>query len=132
VGALGDLGVLSFGRGKGRTGGHGGALLATSPRGVELARSVAAGLKRMATGTQVVGMALLLAQWILGRPLLYGIPQAIPGLGLGETRYHDPRPPSAIGRLAAGVVLAGTDAYRLAVEGRRELAARWSARLAAM
>jgi dTDP-4-amino-4,6-dideoxygalactose transaminase len=33
-----------------------------------------------------------LAQWLLGRPSFYGLPRAVPKLGLGETRYRSPTP----------------------------------------
>lgn len=96
LGSLGALSVLSFGRGKGWTGGRGGALLLrtrTDSLSVESARG---GL------SNVVGVA---AQWMLGRPRLYGIPAAVPGLGLGETVYHDPQDPAAITRSAASLLL---------------------------
>ncbi len=132
VGSLGDLGVLSFGRGKGRVGGHGGALLATSPKGVEIATTLKDGLAPIGMGAEAAGVAKVAAQWMLGRPALYGIPQAIPGLGLGETRYHAPRAARGMGRTAAGLVLAGTEANRTAVADRRRVAGWWSERLAPM
>ncbi len=44
------------------------------------------------------------AQWILGRPWLYAIPSAIPGLHLGETIYHAAHEPRAITSVSASLV----------------------------
>jgi len=123
AGAGGDLGVLSFGRGKGRTGGHGGALLATSDRGLDLAAQLQVPLPSPRVGAETVSFGKLGAQWILGRPALYGIPQLVPGTGLGETVYHPPRPARSIGRVAAGVLLAGAEQSVEAANGRRTAAA---------
>lgn len=90
AGSFGDLTVLSFGRGKGTTGGRGGALLARGGRAaplLEAARSMT-GPARGAWRELVP----LVAQWLLGRPSLYGIPSALPFLRLGETIYHPPAP----------------------------------------
>jgi hypothetical protein len=57
----------------------------------------AKGTRSAATGWGGRAAATTLAQWILGRPGLYGVPAAIPGLALGETVYH---PPVAVGRMA--------------------------------
>jgi hypothetical protein len=45
-----------------------------------------------------------LAQALLGRPEVYGLPAAIPWLHLGETRYQSPREPRAMSRTAAAVL----------------------------
>lgn len=88
LGATGDFGVLSFGRGKGLTAGGGGALLiraAFSAEGDEL-------LPQPSNSRLLTSVKLGL-QSLFSSPLLYGIPSAIPALGLGETRF---RPPSAL------------------------------------
>ncbi len=103
VGALGDLGVLSFGRGKGRTGGGGGALLATSELGEALLNRVGSTIGPAGAGVwQGVGLG---AQWILGRPSLYGMAEAMPFLRLGETVWHDPTPPRGLPGFAAGALV---------------------------
>lgn len=99
VGSLGELSVLSFGRGKGWTGGAGGALL------VRGSMTPVAGVPphttppRSTDGLRVLGQ--LAAQWALGRPGLYALPSALPWLGLGETRYRAPTPPRGLTRVAA-------------------------------
>ncbi len=104
----GDLSVLSFGRGKGWTGGAGGALLV---RNTELDTGFAAAVG--AESGDRGGMVLLLktlAQWALGRPSLYGLPSAIPWLGLGETHYRQPTPVVPMGRRAAALALGTREA----------------------
>lgn len=85
-GTCGELTVLSFGRGKGWTGGGGGALLG---RGDRFQRP---GIPAARTGGRMRWGVTTAAQWLLGRPMLYGLPARMPGLGLGDTLYHEPGP----------------------------------------
>jgi len=114
VGSLGDISTVSFGRGKGWTGGSGGAVLfrrgRRSPRTLRAAGSKA----------NLRTAAVLAAQWGLGRPSLYGIPQAVPGLELGETIYHPPREPASISRASAAALLATRGASSKEAEQRQE------------
>jgi perosamine synthetase len=102
LGTLGELSVLSFGRGKGWCGVRGGALLLRGDS------DTADPDPRAADGRDLeearIGFAAL-AQWALGRPELYRLPRSIPGLGLGETVYRQPSPPRAITRSAAALIL---------------------------
>jgi perosamine synthetase len=101
LGSHGDFGVLSFGRGKGETGGGGGALLLREP-GL-LGHSLRAQVREAEPSH--LGFALRLgAQWVLGRPELFGVPAAIPALRLGETIYKDPRPERAMSSQCARVL----------------------------
>lgn len=95
IGSFGPLTILSFGRGKGATGGRGGALLAITP---DMARRLDA--IDVAGRPSVGGKELMIAtaQWAFGRPALYSLPRAVPGLRLGETVFrpaHEPRPLSS-------------------------------------
>ena len=65
-----------------------------------------------------------LAQWVLGRPSLYGIPSSLPWLGLGETAYKDPVPLRAIPSFSAALAVATADGSARAVGARRRMAAR--------
>lgn len=97
AGTIAALSVLSFGRGKGRTGGNGGALLVHDDRLVPL-------VKRLRVGPSSRGLreALLVTmQWLLARPGIYGVLTRIPQLGLGETVYRQPRRAAGISRAAA-------------------------------
>jgi perosamine synthetase len=111
LGALGTFSVISFGRGKGWTCGGGGALLL---RG----RSIPPDLALERGGNALRRTAMLLAQWALGRPSIYGIPAGMPALGLGQTVYHEPRAPQhAPGRALA--LLMATHGSALAEAAQR-------------
>ncbi|HWA56739.1 MAG TPA: DegT/DnrJ/EryC1/StrS family aminotransferase, partial [Gemmatimonadales bacterium] len=122
AGALGDLAVLSFGRGKGWTGGGGGALLLnpTSPAGAGLPS-----MDALAAGPGALGVAVkLTAQWVLARPSMYALPAALPFLRLGETIYHPPHPPARAIPLEAAILLATASAQSGEAETRRRIADR--------
>jgi perosamine synthetase len=102
LGAFGPLTVLSFGRGKGMTGGGGGALLGIGAAQRDAIAESASKLRAAKSGVRI--LALAKAQWILGRPALYAIPSAIPALHLGETIYHPAHEPRAISGVSALLV----------------------------
>ena len=89
LGSLGDLSVLSFGRGKGLCAGGGGALLAFNDKWDDAVGRV----QVSSSGRGFLGLATTAVQWGLGRPSLYAIPSMIPGLHLGEMVYHPAREP---------------------------------------
>jgi dTDP-4-amino-4,6-dideoxygalactose transaminase len=122
LGKHGSLSVLSFGRGKGRTGGRGGALLANDERGKRL---MAAARARIAAGrTSVAAPAKLIAQWGLSRPGWYRLPASLPFLGLGDTVYRPSRPARRMDRLSAATLAATWSEAAVASEARRANAAR--------
>lgn len=115
LGTLGDLGVLSFGRGKGIIAGGGGALVSrrfTLPAVPPAANS---GLR---------AAVLSGAQWMLGRPSLYGIPSALPFLGLGETVYKPPVPIAGMPRACAAMLPAALAVAESAAKRRADIVAR--------
>jgi len=112
AGSLGDLSVISFGRGKGWTGGGGGAVLARSPA-FEIPAPT--GRARGASGILLRSVA----QRVLGHPSRYGIPASIPALHLGETRYHPPSTPARLSRASASTVLGSLEAAEGEAEVRR-------------
>ncbi len=113
AGGFGALSILSFGRGKGWTGGRGGALLSRAAE-IEIPAIPAAG-----TMEEMANVAVAAAQWMLGRPSLYALPAAVPGLALGETVYHPPRPPSALPRTAAALLRRTRAAAEREADARR-------------
>lgn len=123
LGALGELSVLSFGRGKGVTGGSGGALLV---RAGEHADAVLAAADGPARGGRGWGdLARLAGQGAFGRPALYGVPASVPWLHLGETRYRAPRPPEGMSDFAAGALAPQVgDRVREEAELRRRMGRR--------
>jgi dTDP-4-amino-4,6-dideoxygalactose transaminase len=121
AGALGDFGILSFGRGKGRTGGSGGALLANTTA----AASLLSDLAELPRASSLSAYLALWAQWLLGRPALYGIPRSVPALGLGTTRYRSPPPLKAMAARSAAVLDRLWDAAGEEAAARRRHAQRW-------
>jgi dTDP-4-amino-4,6-dideoxygalactose transaminase len=122
AGSLGRYGVLSFGRGKGMTGGRGGALLANTTDAAGRLATVADLLKDQAGSAR--DAAMLFAQWVLARPSLYGPPLSVSWLRLGETIYRAPNPPAAPSGFAAGA-LSRTLGLASAEAERRRSNARW-------
>lgn len=119
LGSHGTLAVLSFGRGKGWTGGGGGALLANDEAGVELIGRLRGGgraedegdrgLRALADGPGPgtgAAVARLGAQWLFGRPGLYGVVASMPFLRLGETVYRQPWGPTGMPSASAAAVVA--------------------------
>jgi len=124
LGSLGPISVLSFGRGKGWTGGCGGALLVRDQapwRGLrDHLTMLSRGGPRRAAEVRVLGV--LAAQWALGRPAWYAIPQAIPWLRLGETVYHEPTVPQPMSRAASACLTASHAAAAREAAARRNTA----------
>ena len=116
LGSLDRLSVLSFGRGKGWSGGGGGALLLRDVDADAVSRTLPPGRV-----DESRTFAKLTAQWTLGRPAIYGIPRALP-LGLGETHYRAPDPPADMTRAAAAALLASKAASIAEAEHRRRVA----------
>jgi dTDP-4-amino-4,6-dideoxygalactose transaminase len=127
VGSFGDLSILSFGRGKGWTGGGGGALLWRGSLNPELVIDPRqAGRRELAEATAAARIAV---QWLFGRPALYGIPASIPFLSLGETIYHEPTPPAPMTRAGAALLLAGDEVANVEVLWRRNSVGAYSSAL---
>jgi dTDP-4-amino-4,6-dideoxygalactose transaminase len=118
LGSLAPLGVLSFGRGKGWTGGGGGALLA---RGDLASRLEALPALAEAEGPVGTSRTLLAAagQALFSSPSLYGLPASVPGLRLGDTVYHPPSRPRRMSAVSARLVLETREPSEAEVETRR-------------
>ena len=102
LGSFGAFAVLSFGRGKGITGGGGGALLVAHDRYSEAFKKTTGRIGSSRRGLkELVGAT---AQLILGSPRTYGLPASLPFLHLGETVYRDPAPPSRMATSVASVL----------------------------
>ena len=90
AGSQSSLAVLSFGRGKGLTGGSGGALLAHDAAGQRILDRAKGMLGAARRGWPE--LLAITAQFLLERPNVYALPAALPFLHLGETIYRPPRP----------------------------------------
>jgi len=119
LGSLGDLSVLSFGRGKGLCAGGGGALLTS-------ANEWAARLESLALSPSGRGWPNLLktaVQWAIGRPSIYALPAAIPWLHLGEMVYHPATEPTAMPAASDSLLVSALAMERADLENRRRVAA---------
>jgi hypothetical protein len=102
LGSLGDVAILSFGRGKGTTGGSGGAILVRTPALADWTSSVRSDLRAGSrAGVELLSLA---AQRMLSHPYLYALPASIPGLKLGEMVYHPPREPRAMSAASVAIL----------------------------
>ncbi len=127
LGAGGDLGVLSFGRGKGLTGGGGGALLATTQAGRNTLGSYSLPLLEARGNLKAILGSV--AQWGLGRPSLYGIPSSLPFLKLGETVFHEPHQPGTMTAVSAGILARNLESVQDEAAVRRRNAEQLKAQL---
>ncbi len=101
AGSFGDVSILSFNRGKGVSGGGGGALLGFRG-GASRLREIDARLPRSKRTARPLAVAA--AQWLFGRPRWYAIPRSLPFLHLGETVYRPPKPPARMSVISAALL----------------------------
>ena len=100
LGSIGDLAILSFGRGKGLCAGGGGALLASTDRW----RSKVEELARLETRRGWSRLSTTAIQWMLGRPSVYALPAAVPWLHLGEMVYHPAAEPRGMSVVSTSLI----------------------------
>lgn len=115
LGTLGDVVVLSFGRGKGLCAGGGGALLAFDPRWTDAVESSAATTDARGWSN----LAKTAVQWALGRPSVYALPATVPWLRLGEMVYHPAHEPTALAITSCALLHSAFDLEAADVAGRR-------------
>lgn len=120
LGSLGDVSIISFGRGKGLTAGAGGALLR---RGSPRANSRFPSDSVAGPAPGIDNVVKLAAQWVFARSLLYRFPASIPGLRLGEMVYHEPKEPRAMSRAAMSLVPSAIALDAGEIQARRRHAA---------
>lgn len=113
LGSFGHASVLSFGRGKGWTGGGGGALLLREPM-----PGISTELPTEVLGRLELGLRLVLQQ-AFSSPRLYALPAAVPALRLGETVYHPPQPARRLHDRRAAAILRTDEASRIEATRRR-------------
>ncbi|HEU5209434.1 MAG TPA: DegT/DnrJ/EryC1/StrS family aminotransferase [Longimicrobiales bacterium] len=128
IGSLGEMSVLSFGRGKGWTGSGGGALLLRGSRGAR------AGMKQQmmdaSARDSLRAFVKACAQMLLSHPLVYGVPASMPFLHLGETRYKEPASVRGMSRFSAALALETAECSRVERGRRAQWAAKYAAQLA--
>ena len=120
VGSFGHYSVLSFGRGKGWTGGAGGALLSRCA-------SAAHSTETVRRADEIGALVRAAAQCALGDPRIFAVPSAMPWLHLGQTRYTPAGPPAAMAktsvRLLVRSLLAAVHETAVRQDNARALAA---------
>ncbi|HTE47312.1 MAG TPA: DegT/DnrJ/EryC1/StrS family aminotransferase [Gemmatimonadaceae bacterium] len=116
LGSLGDLGVLSFGRGKGLCAGGGGALLGAGERWVAAVDAIA--LETPGRGLSALSKTAI--QWALGRPAVYALPAMLPWLHLGEMVYHPAHEPQRMSVASSSLVESAFDLEPADLRARRE------------
>jgi hypothetical protein len=120
LGSIGDVSILSFGRGKGTTAGAGGALLVRTP---QLAEWTSRERSVLGSGSRGgIEMVSLVAQRFLTHPYIYKLPSSIPGLKLGEMVYRAPRSPRAMSAAGAAVLRRALRDESRQITSRRERA----------
>jgi perosamine synthetase len=133
LGTLGTLSVLSLGRGKGWTGGRGGALLfrgrPEETAGWETALTDYGGRHDPGIGHELSVLTAAVTQAVAARPSFYALPSALPWLGLGETRYRPPAAIASITHAGAALALRSRGAAREEAMARRAHGAWYEERL---
>jgi perosamine synthetase len=109
-GALGDLGVISFGRGKPLSLLHGGAVILNHPALKAEAEEIYENLSSQPRIRFLTSYTLLLLLYsVFFHPRTHWLPRAIPFLKLGETYYIED---FFAGRIGAGVLRFGERVHR--------------------
>ncbi len=127
AGRQAGLSVLSFGRGKGWTGGNGGALLARGKAAALLEEMMAAAGMHAEPSVSTLGRATAMSAFV--HPSTFSLAAALPWLHLGETRYHTPTPSRQLSAAAASLLMASAPRAAQEAERRRETAAWYLAQL---
>jgi dTDP-4-amino-4,6-dideoxygalactose transaminase len=130
VGSFGGVAILSFGRGKGLTGGGGGALLVHADDLLPAVREAGALIETQANGG-LVQLGKTAVQWALARPSLYALPASLPFLGLGETIYRRPGKARPMSRSSAAILSQAISDVPAEANRRRVNAARLAAAVVA-
>ena len=118
LGSLGDISVLSFGRGKGLCAGGGGALVTSVQEWAERIEALAL----PPSGRGWLSLLKTATQWVMGRPSVYALPAAIPWLHLGEMVYHPAKEPAAMLAVSDSLLVSALKMERADLDARRRVA----------
>lgn len=125
LGTWGDAAFFSLGRGKNLTCGAGGIVVTQSDEiGTAIAR-LHAGLEAPSAGETIREFLALLAMTIFIQPWLYWLPEGIPFLRLGETRFYRDFPIKTFSGLKAGYLRRWRRRLEAATRTRRGLSDYW-------
>ena len=118
LGSLGDVAILSFGRGKGLSAAGGGALLAFTDEWAGRLET----LELPSPNRGISGLGKSAIQFVLGRPSVYALPAMIPWLHLGETVFHAATEPRAMSRASCSMLRSALALEPSDLAGRRSRA----------
>jgi perosamine synthetase len=104
LGTTGDVGFLSFGRGKNITCGSGGLILTNSDRIAEAIRAEYERVESEPPSDAIRNWLEVVAMHLLIKPALYWFPSGLPFLKLGETRFYRDFPMRKMDRVRAGLL----------------------------
>lgn len=129
IGAIGDVGFFSFGRGKGVTCGSGGMIITNSK---PIADAVAVHVARLQipgifeTWKEFLEVALMT---LFIHPMVYWFPAGLPFLKLGQTVYHEDFSIKKLSAMKAGLLRKWRDRLRNSNEIRSSAGAEFNVRL---
>jgi perosamine synthetase len=104
LGTSGDVGFLSFGRGKNITCGSGGLILTNSDRIAEAIRVEYEKLETESFAGAMRNWLEVAVMRLLVNPAMYWFPSGLPFLKLGETKFYRDFPISKMDRIRAGLL----------------------------
>ena len=105
IGATGDIGLFSLGRGKACSTVAGGIITTDSDTVAREIGQLLPAIDRPGSAATARLVAESLALWLMGRPGLFWLPKSLPFLRLGETRYHPCFPIRRMSSFQAGLSL---------------------------
>jgi dTDP-4-amino-4,6-dideoxygalactose transaminase len=130
LGAVGDVGILSFGRGKHVTCGSGGAIVTGSAEIATALQAVCESLPEPSAGAIAREILELVLMGVFVRPWLFWLPAALPSLRLGETLYPRTIVRRRLSGFKAALLRGWASRLRRAQQRRAASSARLAARLA--
>lgn len=104
LGAQGDIGFFSLGRGKHVTVGSGGVVLTNSDDHAEKIERAIQEVQEPPLSSQMANAAIVAAMKLFILPGLYWVPAGLPFLGLGETTFYPDFPIYRMGGMRAGML----------------------------
>lgn len=126
--SLAPLSIMSFGRGKGINAGGGGALLVDACV-VQRGEWPLPTLAPVPRGRSLAALTKAAVSELLSSPWLYGIPAAVPALGIGDTVYHAPTIPRAMSLSSAQLLPSALARQPQLAAQRRAVEAEYEAQL---
>ncbi len=126
AGTLGDIGIFSLGRGKALTAFEGGIIITGNCRYADSLRKLVDALPSYNAKEKAILFAQTVAMQALLNPRRFWLPQILPFLHLGETRYKPRVYMRKMSGLQAGLMRRWRDNTRTLHRLRKAIAAEWN------